>query len=54
MVGDLNGNTSVEATDYALMKNVSFGSIQDFPVQNGLAAGDVNLDNVISKSTYSL
>ncbi|WP_442913658.1 dockerin type I domain-containing protein [Lacrimispora sp.] len=54
MVGDLNGDTSVEATDYALMKMYLLGSIQDFPVQNDLAARDLNLDNVISKSTYSL
>ena len=47
LIGDLNGDTSVDATDYTLMKMFLLGSINDFPVQNDLAAGDLNLDGAI-------
>jgi hypothetical protein len=47
LTGDLNGDTSVDATDYALMKMYLLGSINDFPVQDDLAAGDLNLDGAI-------
>jgi hypothetical protein len=47
-VGDLNGDKSVDAMDYALMKMYLLGSISDFPVKNDLAAGDLNLDGVIN------
>ncbi len=47
LVGDLNGDTNIDATDYALMKMYLLGSINDFPVQDDLAAGDLNLDGVI-------
>jgi hypothetical protein len=33
--------------DYTLMKMYLLGSIKDFPVKNGLTAGDLNLDGVI-------
>jgi len=45
--GDLNGDASVDATDYALMKMYLLGSINDFPVQDDLVAGDLNIDGTI-------
>jgi hypothetical protein len=54
VVGDLNGDTSVDATDYALMKMYLLGSIEDFPVQNDLASGDLNLDGVMDALDFAV
>jgi len=54
LVGDLNGDNSVDATDYALMKKYLLGSIYDFPIQNDLEAGDLNLDGVIGALDFAV
>jgi hypothetical protein len=54
LVGDLNGDASVDATDYALMKMYLLGSINDFPVQNDLEAGDLNKDGVIDALDFAV
>lgn len=46
-LGDLNGDSSVNATDYSLMKMYLLGTITDFPVENDLVAGDLNKDGFI-------
>ncbi|WFR60152.1 carbohydrate-binding protein [Anaerocolumna sp. AGMB13025] len=51
--GDLNGDGSVDATDYSLMKMYLLGSITDFPVHN-LAAGDLNADGVIDALDFAV
>lgn len=38
----------MDAADYALMKMYLLGSVNDFPVQDDLATGDLNLDGVIN------
>jgi arabinoxylan arabinofuranohydrolase len=53
-VGDLNGDDSVDATDYALMKKYLLGLINDFPVENDLTAGDLNLDGVIDALDFAV
>lgn len=53
LTGDLNGDASVEATDYALMKKYLLGLINDFPVENDLAAGDLNKDGVIDPLDFA-
>ncbi len=54
LVGDLNGDGSVDATDYALMKMYLLGAIEVFPVENSLEAGDLNLDKVIDSLDFAL
>ncbi len=54
LTGDLNGDASVDATDYALMKMYLLGSIKDFPVENDLAAGDLNLDGAIDELDFAV
>jgi len=36
------------------MKMYLLGSIKDFPVKNGLTAGDLNLDGVIDTLDFSI
>ncbi|HEX2925993.1 MAG TPA: carbohydrate-binding protein [Ruminiclostridium sp.] len=52
--GDLNGDNSVDATDYALMKKYLLGSITDFPVQDDLKAGDLNKDGTIDALDFAV
>ncbi|QNU66140.1 glycoside hydrolase family 127 protein [Ruminiclostridium herbifermentans] len=54
LIGDLNGDNSVDATDFALMKMYLLGITDDFPVQNDLEAGDLNKDNVIDALDFAM
>jgi hypothetical protein len=54
VAGDLNGDTSIDATDYALMKMYLLGSIKDFPVENDLAVGDLNSDGAIDALDFAV
>jgi Beta-galactosidase/beta-glucuronidase len=54
LVGDLNGDVGVDATDYALMKKYLLGAITDFPVENDLEAGDLNKDGVIDALDFAV
>jgi len=54
IVGDLNGDASVDATDYALMKKYLLGTISDFPVENDVEAGDLNKDAVIDALDFAV
>ena len=54
LAGDLNGDNSVDATDYALMKMYILGTIDKFPVENGLEAGDFNKDGVIDALDFAI
>ncbi|RCX10542.1 dockerin type I repeat protein [Anaerobacterium chartisolvens] len=54
LTGDLNGDGSVNATDYALMKMYLLGSIEDFPVEDDLKAGDLNSDGVIDSRDFAV
>ncbi len=53
-VGDLNGDTYVDAMDFALMKMYLLGSIKDFPVDNDLQAADVNLDKAVDALDFAV
>jgi hypothetical protein len=54
IVGDLNGDTEVDATDYALMKMYLLGAITDLPAENDLEAGDLNADKVIDALDFAV
>ncbi len=53
IAGDLNGDKSVDATDFALMKMYLLGITTDFPVEDDLAAGDLNKDGVIDALDFA-
>jgi enterochelin esterase-like enzyme len=52
--GDLNGDSSIDATDYALMKKYLLGMIKEFPSQDGIKAADLNSDNVIDALDFAI
>ncbi|EPR10369.1 carbohydrate-binding protein [Ruminiclostridium papyrosolvens] len=54
LTGDVNGDGSVDATDYAMMKKYLLGLIDDFPVEDKLKAGDLNKDGVIDAIDLAL
>lgn len=54
LAGDLNGDNSVDAADYALMKMYILGTIEKFPVENVLQAGDLNKDGVIDALDFAI
>lgn len=54
ITGDLNGDSSVDATDFALLKMYLLGSIKEFPVESGLEAADINKDGVIDSLDFAL
>ncbi|HEX3029721.1 MAG TPA: dockerin type I repeat-containing protein [Clostridia bacterium] len=54
IVGDLNGDTYVDAMDFAMLKMYLLGSIKDFPVEDDLVAGDVNADNAIDALDFAV
>jgi hypothetical protein len=53
LVGDLNGDTSIDATDYALMKMYLLGAIEEFPVEDDITAGDLNSDGMIDALDFA-
>jgi enterochelin esterase-like enzyme len=54
LTGDLNGDNSIDATDYALMKKYLLGLIKEFPVQDSIKAGDLNSDGVINALDFAV
>lgn len=52
--GDLDGNKSVNALDYSLMKQYLLGSITKFPSADGLKAADVNASGTIDALDFAL
>lgn len=54
MVGDLNGDSNIDATDYALLKMYLLGAIDDFPAEDDLVAGDLNGDKVIDALDFAV
>jgi DUF1680 family protein len=54
LTGDLNGDKSVDVTDYALMRKYLLGIISDFPAQTGLTAADINKDGVINALDFAM
>ncbi|HEX3029224.1 MAG TPA: carbohydrate-binding protein [Clostridia bacterium] len=53
-VGDLNGDTFVDAMDFALLKMYLIKSIKDFPVENDLVAADLNGDKAIDALDFAV
>ena len=53
IVGDLNGDASIDATDYALMKMYLLGAIEDFPAEDDIKAADLNSDGVIDAIDFA-
>ena len=54
LVGDLNGDKSIDSTDYALLKMYLLGSIEEFPVENGIKAADLNVDGAIDAIDFAV
>ncbi len=54
LAGDLNGDNSIDATDYVLMKKYIVGLISDFPVEDDLKAGDLNSDGEINSLDFAI
>lgn len=54
LVGDLNGDGSIDSTDYALLKMYLLGAIEDFPIENGIIAADLNSDGGIDSLDFAV
>ena len=54
LAGDLNGDNSIDATDYALMKKYLMGLIIHFPVEDDIKSGDLNSDGEINALDFAL
>ncbi|HEX3029723.1 MAG TPA: non-reducing end alpha-L-arabinofuranosidase family hydrolase [Clostridia bacterium] len=54
IVGDLDGDSRVDAMDFALMKMYLIRSIKDFPVENDLVAADLNGDHAIDALDFAV
>lgn len=52
--GDINGDGSIDSTDYALLKRFILKVIDRFSYVNGEKAADVNSDGVIDSIDYAL
>lgn len=53
LVGDLNGDKSIDSTDYALLKMYLLGAIEKFPAENGIKAADLNVDGEIDALDFA-
>ncbi|WP_024833132.1 beta-L-arabinofuranosidase domain-containing protein [Ruminiclostridium josui] len=54
LAGDLNGDNTIDATDFAMMKMYLLGLINDLPAQNDIEAGDLNKDGVINALDFAV
>lgn len=54
IVGDLNGDGSIDSTDYALLKMYLLGTIEDFPVEDDIIAADLNSDGEINALDFAV
>ncbi len=52
--GDVNGDGSVNSTDYALIKRYILGTITSFEYEHGEKCADVNRDGEINSTDYAL
>lgn len=48
IVGDYNGDKTINAIDFALLKQYLMGKIESFPVQDKMLVGDLNMDGEIN------
>ncbi len=51
--GDVNGDNTVDAIDFALIKQYLIGQISAFPGKDGLKMADVNLDNSVDALDFA-
>ncbi|EPR09958.1 GDSL-type esterase/lipase family protein [Ruminiclostridium papyrosolvens] len=54
LIGDLNGDSAIDALDYSLMKQFLLGTVTDLPVQDDLYAADLDGDAKITALDLSL
>jgi len=54
LYGDLDGSNSIDALDFALMKQYLLGSITKFPSGAGMVAADVNASGTIDALDFAL
>jgi len=53
-LGDVNGDTKIDTSDYNLIRNYVSGSITEFSYKDGIKAADVNADSKINVLDYVL
>jgi len=53
VVGDLNGDKSVNSVDFAIMRKYLLGQINKFPVESGFFSADVDDDTLISATDFA-
>lgn len=53
-IGDLNGDASINALDYSLMKQLILGTVTDLPVQDDIYAADLDGDGKITALDMAL
>lgn len=54
LIGDLNGDSAIDALDYSLMKQFLLGTVTDLPVQDDLYSADLDGDAIITALDLSL
>ena len=54
LIGDVNGDTSVDAIDFALLKSYLLEVIKELPVSDYLVIGDLNCDGSINAIDLAL
>ena len=54
LIGDVNGDNDVNSIDYALMRSFLLGTIEDFPVEDGMWSADTNGDGEINSIDFGL
>lgn len=54
LIGDLNGDSAIDALDYSLMKQLLLGTITDLPVQDDLYAADLDGDAKVTALDLAL
>ena len=53
VVGDLNGDKSVNSVDFAIMRKYLLGQINSFPIESGFFSADVDDDTLISAADFA-
>lgn len=53
-IGDVNGDNDVNSIDYALMRSFLLGTIDDFPIEDGMWSADTNGDQEINSIDFGL
>lgn len=53
IIGDLNGDKSVNSVDFAILRKYLLGQINNFPVESGFFSADIDDDTLISAADFA-